>query len=299
MAGKAAKRPTAGTAASGRIGIVAGGGRVPVLLAEQLAAAGQPPFVAMIEGSADPALAKHEHMPISTAAPGKLLAGLKKAGVATVTIVGSVAGRPDLSQFRPDWTTLKLATRILSGLRSGDDALLREIVKMHEDAGIRVVGAHELVPELLATFGPIAGPAPKQGDMRAIALGVRAARALGQLDVGQACVVIGNRIVALEGAEGTDEMLRRVAKLRLDGRLSNKRGGVLVKMCKPGQEKRVDMPTIGTGTVENVHLAGLTGIAVQGESTMIVDLGSVRAQCEASKMFLIGIDGDGHLPAVK
>ena len=112
---------------------------------------------------------------------------------------------------------------------------------------------------------------------------------LGELDAGQGVVVIGNRIVALEGAEGTDEMLQRVADLRVNGKLPNKAGGVLIKLSKPQQDKRVDLPTIGAKTVLNAANAQLKGIAVQAENTLISNVDETVACAEAEGIFIYGL----------
>ncbi len=271
-----------------RIAIVAGGGPIPVMVAKSLSEAGISPFIAMLAGDADPSLSIFEHMRMSSALIGRLITELKKRQITKLVLVGTVKARPKWSHFRPDLTTLKLLSRIISGLKSGDDVLLTIVVNAIEEAGIKVVGVHEILPELLATDGVIAGSKPKNAVMDSISIGAEAATRLGALDAGQGVVVIGRRIVALEGAEGTDQMLLRVAKLRSDGNLSQKAGGVLVKLCKPQQDRRIDMPTIGVKTVENAASAGLKGIAIHAGSTLINNIEEVCALAEQHNMFIYG-----------
>lgn len=277
-------------AAAGRVAIVAGSGRIPVYVAEKLAASGRDPFVVAIEGEADEELLRYEHDFINTAEIGRLVAILKRVGPSEVVMVGGVGARPDLRRLRPDWTTLRLAAWLLPKLRAGDDVILRGVINAIEGAGFPVRGVHELVPDLLADAGRIAGPKPTRADSEAIAAAVRGALALGAVDAGQACVAIGKRIVALEGAEGTDMMLQRVAELREIGRLKAGRGGVLVKLAKPGQELRADLPTIGTMTIENAARAGLKGIAVHAGHALISDYEATCARAKAEGVFLVGID---------
>ena len=277
-------------AAGGRVAIVAGSGRIPVYAAEKLAAAGRDPFIVAIEGEADEELLRYEHDFVNTAEIGRLVAILKRVGPSEVVMVGGVGARPDLRRLRPDWTTLRLAAWLLPKLRAGDDVILRGVIETIEGAGIPVRGVHELVPDLLAKAGHIAGPRPTKADNDAIAVAARGALALGALDAGQACVVIGKRIVALEGAEGTDMMLQRVAELRRIGRLKAGRGGVLVKLAKPGQELRADLPTIGEATVGNAARAGLKGIAVHAEKALISDFEATCAQAREEGVFVVGID---------
>jgi len=277
-------------AAKGRVAIVAGSGRIPVYAAGKLAAAGRDPFIVVIEGEADEELRQYEHDVINTAEIGRLVAILERVGPSEVIMVGGVGARPDLRRLRPDWTTLRLAAWLLPKLRAGDDAILRGVIETIESAGFPVRGVHELVPDLLAKQGQIAGPKPTKADREAIATAVRGALALGALDAGQACVAIGRRIVALEAAEGTDMMLQRVSELRKNGRLKAARGGVLVKLAKPGQELRADLPTIGTATIENAARAGLKGIAVHAENALISDFEATCARAREQGIFLVGID---------
>jgi len=277
-------------AATGRVAIVAGSGRIPVYAAEKLAAAGRDPFIVAIEGEADDALLRYDHAFVNTAEIGRLVSILKRVAPSEVIMVGGVGARPDLRRLRPDWTTLRLAAFLLPKLRAGDDVILRGVIATIESAGFPVRGVHELVPDLLAQAGPIAGPKPTRADRDAISAAVKGAIALGKLDVGQACVAIGKRIVALEGAEGTDGMLERVAELRRIGRLKAGRGGVLVKLAKPGQELRADLPAIGAGTVENAAGAGLRGIAVHAGHALISDFEATCARADADGVFLIGIE---------
>lgn len=275
-----------------RIAIVAGGGSIPVMVANNLADAGTPPFVAMLTGEADETLSKYEHMRISTALIGKLIAELKKKNIKKVVIVGSVQGRPKWTEFRPDLITLKLMTRIAVVLRSGDNKLLSTAVNAIEEEGIKVIGVHEIFPHLLATEGEIAGTRPSQLQMNSILIGARAAAQLGELDAGQGVIVIGSRIVALEGAEGTDEMLERVVDLRARGKLPQKAGGVLIKLCKPQQDKRVDMPTIGARTVHNAAKAKLDGIAVQAGNTLISNIEETIAGAQSAGLFIYGLSSN-------
>ncbi|WP_223479330.1 LpxI family protein [Oricola indica] len=281
--------PAVASASDGRVVIIAGGGNIPLFVAETLAEQGRNPFIVALEGEADPAVSRFEHEYIHTSHIGVLLSILERVRPADVVMVGSAKQRPSLWRIRPDWTTFRLAAKFLPKLKSGDDSLLRGVVEMIEEAGFRVRGVHELVPELLASEGHIAGPAPTAADGESIATAVNGALALGRLDAGQACVAIGRRIVALEGAEGTDQMLLRVAELRKEGRIPDRRGGVLVKLAKPGQEIRADLPTIGRVTVQNAHAAKLKGICVHAGRALISDHDATCAKAEELGIFLHGI----------
>lgn len=272
------------------LAIIAGGGQVPLHLARSLSEKGTAFVIVMLEGDADPALADYDHITVNMAELSRFKRYMLDRGVERVTLVGTVKGRPDISLFRPDWTTLRLIAQIARALGKGDDALLRAVVRMMEDGGLTVVGAHEIEPDLLAPAARLGAVAVPRGQKTAIEAGIVAANALGALDAGQAVVVLGTRVVALEGAEGTDAMLERIADLRANGRLGRRKGGVLVKLRKPGQDVRVDMPTIGPNTVAGAISAGLAGIAVHGENTLVMDRKAAIDAADAAGLFLIGLD---------
>ncbi len=274
------------------IAIVAGGGRIPSFLADFIVSKGGSPFIFMIAGNADPALEHFEHEEISAAHIGKLITGLKARNIEQVVLVGSVGSRPRWTEFKLDWTTIKLANSILAGLRQGDDNLLSRVLDAIAASGATVLGAHEVMPSLLMPHGLVAGKRLSKSEFKSIELGLLAARQLGALDAGQGCVVIGEQIVALEGAEGTDGMLARVADLRAQGRLSSKAGGVLVKVCKPQQDRRVDLPTIGVSTLENAARAKLSGIAIGAGSALIVDADAVVRTANELGLFVYGAEAD-------
>lgn len=272
------------------VALIAGGGQTPLYLADRLEARGVPFFVAMIEGDADPALRAYDHMMINVAALGRLEAALKARRIRTIVMLGSVKGRPDINQFRPNLTTLRILYRLVPALRRGDDALLRAVITMMQNQGFTVKGAHELEPTLLVPQGQLGQHQIPAKAREALGCALEGATRLGALDAGQAVVAIGRRLVALEGAEGTDAMLARVAHLRSIGRLSQKPGGVLVKLRKPGQDMRVDLPTIGPETVKCAIEAKLLGIAAHAENSLIVDRPATIAAADAAGLFVVGID---------
>lgn len=276
-----------------RIAVIAGNGRIPVFVVEHLERLGDEPHVIAIEGEAEPELLVRDHDTIFPGHPGVLMGILDRIRPDAVVMIGGVKTRPDLRRLRPDWTTIKLAAKMLPKLRSGDDALLRSVIGLIEDAGYPVLGVHELIPDLLARLGHIAGPRIRKGDRESLTTAVEGARVLGSLDAGQACIAIGKRIVALEGVEGTDLMIDRVAFLRAEGRIS-KRGGVLVKLAKPGQEIRADLPTIGVSTVEKAAEAGLGMIAVHAERALVADFEETCRRAVELKVTVVGIDPDAR-----
>ena len=153
--------------------------------------------------------------------------------------------------------------RLVRALRKGDDGVLRALVGHIEAGGIKVVGAHEILPDLLAAEGRIAGGTPLKADWRDIEAASTAARAIGALDIGQGAVAIGGRVIAVEGIEGTDGLLDRAGNFARMAGIAGSRRGVLVKCAKPGQELRADLPAIGPATVDGAHAAGLAGIGLE------------------------------------
>jgi DUF1009 family protein len=273
-----------------KVAIVAGSGRLPVDLAESLAAHGYPPFVAMARGEASPDLAAFEHEELALEKIADLAPLLKRRGVTHAVLAGGIARRPRLTALRPSLALLKLLPRIAAALARGDDGVLRTLVGIIEAHGIKVVGAHELLPELVAVEGRMTGAAPLETDWRDIDAALAAARAIGALDIGQAAVAIGGRAIALEGIEGTDGLLDRVRDLRTHGRIAGKKRGVLVKCAKPGQELRADLPAIGPATVAGAHAAGLAGIGIEAGRSLVLDYAGVVEAADRLGLFVVGLD---------
>jgi DUF1009 family protein len=220
---------------------------------------------------------------------GGLLGHLKAQNVERLVFAGTVERRPRLLAMRPIFPLLTVLPRLASALGKGDDALLRSIVGYVEEHGIAVVGAHEILPDLLVPEGVHTKSRPNAADRRDIDAALQAALAIGALDIGQAAVAVGGRAIALEGIEGTDGLLQRVADLRHHGRLGGKSGGVLVKSVKPRQEWRADLPGIGVQTVEGANRAGLRGIAVVADSTLAMGFKELIERADSLGIFVVGL----------
>lgn len=285
-----------GASGQGRIAVIAGGGALPVAVVRTLLAKGVKPLVAVVAGEASPVdFARAEHFVVAVEDLAPLMARLRKEKVDRVVLAGSIERRPRLLSIRWSLRLLKSLPRAAAGLLGGDDALLRAVIGLMEANNIRIVGAHEVTPDLLTPPGVLTRRAPAANDRRDIAAGVEAARAIGRLDIGQAAIAIGGRAVALEGVEGTDGLLERTIGLRGHGRLAGKTGGVLVKCCKPQQDRRADLPAIGANTIPAAHAAGLAGIALDAGSTFILDFERTVAAADAAGMFIVGIEPEaGH-----
>jgi UDP-2,3-diacylglucosamine hydrolase len=269
------------------LAIIAGGGALPITLAAAAAAQGRAVHVIGIRGEADAKISRFSHTWLKWGEVGKLFATLENLGCRDLVIIGSVS-RPDLANVRFDFGAIKNLPFLLSLGVGGDDQVLSSVVRFLEGKGYRVYGAGEVAPELLAAEGILGAKAPSPDDRADIEIGFRVVSALGRLDVGQAAVVVKGRVLAVEAAEGTDAMLARCAELRKAGGRRRGLAGVLVKAPKPGQEERVDLPTIGPDTVEMAARAGLAGIAVAAGRVLITDRDATIAAASQHGLFLVG-----------
>jgi DUF1009 family protein len=269
------------------LGILAGGGPLPGRVAAAARAAGRPVFIAALDGFADRAVvAPYPHEFVRLGAAGRLLQLLRENHCRDLVIIGPVR-RPSLFDLRPDAEGARILARIGRAAFGGDDGLLAAVVKVLADEGFCVLGAHEILAEVLAAPGLLSAAAPDEQARLDINRGIAVLRALGAADVGQACVVQQGIVLAVEAVEGTDAMLARCRGLARPGP-----GGLLVKLAKPGQDRRADLPTIGPGTVRGAAAAGLRGIAFEANGTILTDRDTMIAEADAAGLFLIGIEPD-------
>lgn len=290
----ATRKPDAAGAA-GRIALIAGGGALPVEIAKALAERNDRPFVIMVRGevSEPAAFEAYPNVTRDIEAFGGLAKLLKAEGVQRVVMAGNIARRPKFAAMRPILPLLPLLPRALASLARGDDGLLRAVIGYFEDRGIKVLGPHEIIPDLLVPAGIHTRKKPTAADRKDIDAAMQAALAIGRLDIGQAAVAIGGRAIALEDIEGTDALLARVTGLRGHGRLAGRKGGVLAKSSKPGQELRADLPGIGVLTVDGAHRAGLSGIAVEADRSLGLGFGETIARADELGLFIIGVKPGG------
>jgi DUF1009 family protein len=269
------------------LGILAGGGRLPGQVAAAARAAGRSVFLIGLEGFADPAvLAPWPHEFVRILAAGRILAALREHGCQDLVLVGPVR-RPSLLDLRPDAESARILARIGRAAFAGDDGLLAAVLRVFAEEGFRVLGVHEILNEVLGTVGQLSRVAPDAVAMADIRRGITVARALGAIDVGQGCVVQQGIVLAVEAAEGTDAMLSRCASLAAPGR-----GGVLVKLVKPGQDRRADLPTVGPETLRGAAGAGLRGVAFEAGGTILAERDATVAVADAAGLFLLGLDPD-------
>lgn len=270
------------------LAVIAGRGELPRRVIDSARDGGRQVFVLAFEGITDPDLVGDlPHRWVRLGAVGAALDALKASGAEEVVMIGPV-GRPSLSALRLDWRGVRLATRLgLSG--QADNRVVEAIVRELEGEGFRVLGADEVESGLLIPAGPLTRAEPDQLAVADIGRGIEIARGLGRLDVGQAVVVQDGLVLGVEAIEGTDELLERCGRLRRPGP-----GGVLIKVRKTGQDRRVDLPTIGPGTIAAAVRAGLRGIAVQHGESLIAERTRTVAEADAAGLFVVGVDVAGE-----
>lgn len=273
-----------------KLGLIAGGGSLPVEIAEHCQRSGRPLFVIRLKGFAGDGLSPYAGAEVGLAELGKCLKALRRAKCEAICLAGQVA-RPDFATLMPDLRGLVIVPGAIAAARKGDDALLRFLVHEFEKEGFAVEGAHEVMNDLSLPAGLLGAVAPTADHSSDIVKALDAARAIGRLDAGQAAVVCRGLVLALEAAEGTDALLARVAELpeALRGKAGTPQG-VLAKAPKPTQETRVDLPTIGPATVEAVARAGLAGIVGEAGRLLVLDRESVIRLADELGVFILGVD---------
>lgn len=213
---------------------------------------------------------------------GTLLQTLAERGVHQVCFAGAIR-RPKVEMARVDMATAPLVPRVMGALAKGDDGALRVVIDIFQDAGFSVVGVDELVPDFLPDAGVPTKQKPSAQDKKDIARATDLLIGLSEFDVGQGCVVANGQVLAIETFGGTDWMLNSVAQ----GRGSDwPTGGVLLKMPKEGQDRRIDLPTIGRETVQLAVKAGLAGIAIAEGGVMVLNPEQVIESADSHRIFL-------------
>ncbi len=275
------------------LAIICGGGSFPGAVADAVARRGRRPVMFGIRGWADIAvIERYAHYWIAIGQAGRFFRLAKAENCREVLFIGTLL-RPPITQLRLDWQTIRLMPRVVRAFRGGDDKLLSGIASLAESGGLRVVGVKDVAPEVFVPEGVLSRRQPSERDRADIGRALSVIAALGPFDVGQAVVVADNNVLAVEAAEGTDNLLSRIAELRRLGRVTAPPGtGVLVKAPKPGQDRRFDLPSIGPRTVENVARAGLAGLAVAAGSTMIAQADQATAAADRERIFLVGVRED-------
>ncbi|MBN9147347.1 MULTISPECIES: LpxI family protein [unclassified Nitrobacter] len=275
------------------IGLIAGGGALPFAVADSLLTRGIEPVFFALKGACDPEkVSRFRHHWIAVGQIGNAERLLRAENCRDLVFIGTLV-RPALSEIRLDWGTVRVLAHVLAAFRGGDDHLLSGIGRILERDGFRMVGIKDIAPDLLMPVGCLTGKMPDQSAQADIAKGREVLRALSPFDVGQAVVVIDGHVVGVEGIEGTDALLARIAQLRAEGRIRAKTTrGVLVKMPKAGQDLRYDLPTLGPRTIVNAAAAGLAGVAVVAGDTLVAEPQALVDAADASGLFVVGCTRD-------
>lgn len=273
---------------AGPVAIIAGGGSLPVEVAQAAQAAGREVFIVALRGFADRAVLAFPHAQADMLDPAGIIALLRREQPGAVVLAGAVS-RPGPMAVTSVFSAFRNRDEIARILSGGDDTLLRGVVRLLEDAGLTVVGAHEIAPSLLAGEGPLGTVTASPEALADIGFAARLLDAIGPFDIGQGCVVAAGRVLAVEGPEGTDAMLERAAGLlKRRVRLGEGESPVLIKGPKPAQDSRVDLPAIGEKTVQKAAAAGCGGIAVAAGGVVLIDRAELVAAADRLGLFVHG-----------
>jgi DUF1009 family protein len=267
------------------LAILAGGGILPQKLLETCDQKGITAFVVGFEGQTDPLVIQgRSHLWTRLGAAGQVIKTLKSHQIKDLVFIGSIR-KPTISELRPDMKAAEFFTRAGWRVMSGDNGLLEALRDFLAQEGFRVHGIHTIADNLLTPLGDIGAYGPKGRDWQDIEKGIEVSQQLGALDIGQAVIIQEGVILAVEGAEGTDAMIERTKPLMRKGR-----GGVLVKTCKPQQDRNLDLPTIGPQTIQKAGESGLAGVAIHAGHSLLIDPEEVAQIADKHKMFVIGVE---------
>ncbi len=263
---------------------------MPLEVARAAEDTGLPVHIIAIEGAASKGVEAFPHSWVQLSKIGRMLKLLRENNCQQLVIVGAMK-RPDYARLRPDFGAIINLPTILNLTVGGDNSILSVIVNFFDKKGFEVVGAQDIAKDLLVGVGPMGRHRPNKKDLRDIQTGLNVVEKLGALDVGQAAVVASQYVLAVEAAEGTDLMLDRCRDLRQSGsRKVGKQSGVLVKGPKPGQERRIDLPTVGPQTVRKAAEAGLKGIALAANNVLVIDRDEVVKLADDAGIFIFGVE---------
>ncbi len=252
------------------LGIIAGAGRFPFMVADGARRAGCRVVVVGLRGLADPSLAAHADAFRwgGMVRVGGWIRAFRRAGVARAIMAGSVRksemyGRLRMLRYLPDWTTIRLWFFTAADKRN--DTLLRSVADELARRGITLQDSTQYCTEALAPAGVLTRVQPTAAQLRDVEFGWPIAREIGRLDVGQAIAVKETEVIAVEAIEGTDRMIERAGALCRQG------GWMLIKVAKPNQDRRFDVPTVGPATIENLHRHGATALVIEAGQTLLIE----------------------------
>ena len=269
-----------------KIGLIAGDGDLPLSIAKQAIALGDEIVVAVLEGYGDKSAYSAPCQTFGLGEIGGLLKFFKQNNCTHVTMAGKV-GRPDFSKIKPDLKGIKLLPKAIKAANKGDDGLLRFLMNVFEKEGFKILAPQDICQNQLMPSGALGNIMPNENMLADMDKAMQIAALIGDADIGQGAVVCNGLVLAVEAQEGTDEMLKRIAKLP-----DSIRGGVLAKRLKPNQDARVDLPTIGVKTVKLASEAGIGGIVLQAGKAFVLDAEKVASLADELGLFVYGITAD-------
>ena len=270
-----------------KLGLIAGAGSLPQVLVDAARSRDIPVLAVGFKGTTDPRTVEGvEHFWSRAGKAGSILRRFKAAGVTDIVMAGAMR-RPSLSELRPDWYTARFYAR-LGRAALGDDGYLRALTRTIEGEGFHVRGVSDFAPEVLAPIGSLGTVVPDARQQADIDHGIFLLSELGRLDIGQAVVVQQGIVLGVEGAEGTDALIERCGSLKRAGSCP-----VLIKFSKSQQDLRIDMPTIGLGTLERLSSAGFAGVAIEAQKTILLDSGELSREADRLKLFVVGTTAHG------
>ena len=267
-----------------KLGLIAGSGMMPVEIIKHCKQKNIDVFAVGLETFAsEEALEEVPHIFARMGEIGKIQKAFKQHNVHEIVLAGNIK-RPSLKELAPDFEGVKILAK-LAIKKMGDDSLFRAVISVIEERGFKLVGIEDVVPEMMFSDGLYGKVKPSKEDMDDIKRGIEVAKALGKVDVGQAVVVQEGMVLAVEAIEGTDMMLSRAANVKTAGKAP-----VMVKIKKPGQETRTDMPAIGLQTIEQLKKYGIKGIAVEANGILLIERERVIEMANNANIFIIGIE---------
>ena len=277
-----------------KIGLVAGWGRFPVVVAQSLKAQGSEVHCVGLKNHADPVLGEicDSYLSSGPARMGSHIRYFQRHGVAQATLAGKVFkhqllfGRFGWLSLVPDFCTLRafFPQFILGKQNRSDDTLLKVVVDTFARSGITMAPATDFAPQLLARPGQLTHRGPTAAQRQDIDFGWKLAKEMGRLDIGQSVAVKGRAVIAVEAVEGTDACIRRAGELCPQG------GFTIVKVAKPQQDMRFDVPTIGVGTIESLVAARAGVLAIEAGKTIVVDEADVVTMADKHGLAIVSVD---------
>jgi len=271
-----------------KVGLIAGNGTFPLEVAESISQKNKEVFIVALKGAASRDLERYPHIWIRMGQIGRAIQALKENNCEELILIGGVE-KPNVWLLKPDSGALKLFFKLIMLPVKGDASILKALLNFLEiDNKFKVVGAEKYISHLLMSEGLLAGEKVDEQTQIDIDIAITNCKNIGSKDIGQACVVVDREIIASEDDSGTDKMLKDIISKELK---FNKKG-VLVKLAKPIQDRRVDLPAIGMQTMHLVNEIGLCGIAIENRSSFISDKEKVLKFASDNNIFIYGLSNE-------